>query len=99
MKNIDFRQWVAKTLCSLGEYYKHATYFMFLLAADSKYVGFGNTPAPKEDEGPDLLSGAMSSLSTGWQYAAKWTSSAATRAKENVSRFTHEIFAVCSACL
>lgn len=49
---------------------------------DSRYVGFGNTPEPQEKEG-DFLSGAMSSLTTGWQAAAKWTSSAASSAKES----------------
>lgn len=51
----------------------------------SKYVGFGGGgPAPKKKE-DDVLAGAMSSLSMGWQAAAKWTASAATAAKENVS--------------
>ncbi|CAK8691261.1 unnamed protein product [Clavelina lepadiformis] len=50
--------------------------------SSSGYVGFGNTPTPKTEEN-DFFSGAMSSLSVGWQTAAKWTSTAATAAKEN----------------
>nr|CAB3222740.1 ADP-ribosylation factor GTPase-activating protein 1 [Phallusia mammillata] len=49
----------------------------------SKYVGFGSSPMPREQDEGDFLAGAMSSLSTGWQVAAKWTSTAASAAKEN----------------
>lgn len=49
--------------------------------SSSKYQGFGNSSAPKQDD--DLLAGAMSSLNTGWQFAAKWTTEAASAAKEN----------------
>lgn len=52
---------------------------------NARFVGFGSSPAPTQDSQPDFLSGAMSSLSTGWQTAAKWTSSAAVSAKEGVS--------------
>lgn len=62
----------------------------------SKYVGFGGgAPAPKRKE-DDMLSGAMSSLSMGWQAAAKWTASAATVAKENAVKLGHQASAAAS---
>nr|XP_026691058.1 ADP-ribosylation factor GTPase-activating protein 1 [Ciona intestinalis] len=50
---------------------------------NSRYLGIGNQPIRNEETEGDFLSGAMSSLTTGWQVASKWTASAATAAKEN----------------
>nr|XP_039274735.1 ADP-ribosylation factor GTPase-activating protein 1-like isoform X1 [Styela clava] len=61
----------------------------------SRYVGIGNTPMPEKRE-DDLLSGAMSSLSMGWQTAAKWTASAATAAKENAVKLGAQASAAAS---
>ena len=52
-----------------------------LQSNSSKMVGFGSSPVPKQED--DLLAGAMASLNTGWQFAAKWTADAASVAKEN----------------
>ena len=58
---------------------------MFILAEPSKYGGVGNRPYdPSANDEPDLLAGAISSLSVGWNFASKWTASAAIAAKENV---------------
>jgi len=55
----------------------------------AKYVGFGSqgvgggpSSNVQANEG-DFLAGAMSSLTTGWSFASKWTTSAASMAKEN----------------
>lgn len=53
--------------------------------SSSAYEGFGNQPPPsqQQNEGGDFLAGAMSSLTFGWSAATKFTSSAASFAKQN----------------
>lgn len=62
----------------------------------SKYVGFGGGGPPPKKKEDDVLAGAMSSLSMGWQAAAKWTASAATVAKENAVKFGAQASAAAS---
>ncbi|KAF1770822.1 hypothetical protein GCK72_002646 [Caenorhabditis remanei] len=53
--------------------------------ASSKYQGFGNTgyvPNQQQNNGDDLLAGAMSGLSMGWSMLSKGASQAAAMAKE-----------------
>jgi hypothetical protein len=61
-----------------------------LLFSDSRYQGFGNPayqqrPQNASDQ-PDLLSGAMSSLSVGWSMLSKGASNAAGLAKDITSQ-------------
>ncbi|CAI4231214.1 unnamed protein product [Auanema sp. JU1783] len=51
--------------------------------SDNKYQGFGNTQdLPQGNQSDDLLSGAMSSLSMGWNMLSKGASQAAALAKD-----------------
>jgi len=57
----------------------------------SKYGGVGNRPYdPSANDEPDLLAGAISSLSVGWNFASKWTASAAIAAKENAVKLSSQ---------
>ncbi|KAI6207264.1 Arf-GAP domain-containing protein [Aphelenchoides fujianensis] len=56
---------------------------------DSKYKGFGNPAYENQgnpNEQPDLLAGAMSSLSVGWSMLSKGATSAAGLAKDGLSQ-------------
>ncbi|KHN81464.1 ADP-ribosylation factor GTPase-activating protein 1 [Toxocara canis] len=50
--------------------------------SDSRYQGFGNTVPISNDSQGDILSGAMSSLSMGWNMLSKGASTAAVYAKD-----------------
>ncbi|KHJ90184.1 putative GTP-ase activating protein [Oesophagostomum dentatum] len=50
--------------------------------SDDRYRGFGNTVNPPTGQQDDLLSGAMSSLSMGWNVLSKGASQAAAIAKD-----------------
>ncbi|ETN78306.1 putative GTP-ase activating protein, partial [Necator americanus] len=50
--------------------------------SDDRYRGFGNTVNPPGGQQDDLLSGAMSSLSMGWNMISKGASQAAAIAKD-----------------
>uniref|UniRef100_H2YMC8 Arf-GAP domain-containing protein n=1 Tax=Ciona savignyi TaxID=51511 RepID=H2YMC8_CIOSA len=54
-------------------------------AQSERYLGIGNESI-RSEESSDFLTGAMSSLTTGWQVASKWTTSAASAAKENAAK-------------
>jgi hypothetical protein len=59
--------------------------------SDSRYQGFGNPAYQQKQQGgcndqPDLLAGAMSSLSVGWSMLSKGASSAAVIAKDLTSQ-------------
>lgn len=55
---------------------------------ENRYQGFGNTVAAQNDSQGDLLAGAMSSLSMGWNMLSKGASTAAVYARDIGSQAT-----------